>query len=530
MRPKSWAPVVTFAVLLAVYSLTLAPGVTLWDSGEFLAAIRTLGIPHPAGTPLYVLVAKCWSFLFAPVFGFARAVNLFSAVATAAAASLVTVLFARWTKDSAVGMCAGILSGVMSTIWLSATETEVYALALLLGIVMLWAADRSGTSGDSRWAMLLAYLTGLALSLHLSVLVALPAALVLALTERDGRFRLPRGRRRHDGRSAHQSPLRLALYATPLVLLGASCVLFLLIRARHDPAINQGNPSSLSALWDVITRKQYGARSLWPRSAPLYLQIGNLFEYGDWQLALGVSGEPGPSFWRTSVTLFYAALGVFGCMQHRRMDRRSWRAWAVLIVTASLGVILYLNLKTGPSFGRGLVPDINHEARERDYFFFFAFAGWGAWAALGAVRLAKRLPPALAAAPFVVAALPVVLNWSAVNRSALTEDVTARENALAIIAPLPRNAVMFAIGDNDTYPLWYLQQVEGIRRDVTVVTVPLLSAAWYRAELARRTGLLDASSPLEWQGESAAMESVRHSAAAIGRPVVSSPYFLRASR
>lgn len=530
MRPKTWAPLGTFAVLLAVYSLTLAPGVTLWDAGEFLAAIRTLGIPHPAGTPLYVLVAKCWSFLFAPVFGFARAVNLFSAAATAAAASLVTVLFARWTTDNAIGICAGILAGVMSTIWLSATETEVYGLALLLGIVMLWAADSSGTSGDSRWMMLLAYLTGLALSLHLSVLVVLPAALVLAFTGRDGGFHLPRGRRHHDGRSAHQSLLRLALYAAPLILLGASCILFLLVRATHDPAINQGNPSTLSALWDVITREQYGARSLLPRSAPLYLQIGNLFEYSDWQLALGVSGDPGPSFWRTSVTLLYAALGVFGCMQHRKLDRRSWRAWMALIFTGSLGVILYLNMKTGPSFGRGLVSDLNHEARERDYFFFFFFAAWASWTAVGAVRITKRLPPAPASIPFIIAALPIVLNWSAVNRSLLTEDVTARENALAIIAPFPRNAVMLAIGDNDTYPLWYLQQVEGVRRDVTVVTIPLLSAAWYRAELARRSGLLDASAPLGWRGESTAIESVRHHAASLGRPVVSSPYFLRASR
>lgn len=520
MKAKHAAPLLTFVVLLAVYSLTLAPGVTLWDAGEFLAAIRTLGIPHPAGTPLYVLVAKCWSFVFAPVFGFARAVNLFSAAATAAASAIITVLFARWTKDTAIGVCAGVLSGLMSTIWLSATETEVYALAFLLGMVLIVVADRSGRSGDLRWTMLLAYLAGLAWSLHLSALVALPAALFLAFTERDGRVRL--------GRGAHKSPLRLAIRAVPLAVLGASCVLFLLVRARHDPAINQGNPSTLSALWDVVTRKQYGARSLWPRSAPLYLQIGNLFEYGDWQLALGISGEPGPSFWRTGVTVLYAALAAFGCAQHRRIDRRSWRAWVVLFITASLGVILYLNMKTGPSYGHGLVAD--HEARERDYFFFFGFAAWAAWAAVGAVRLAKRLPVALASAPFIIAALPIVLNWSAVNRSSLAEDVTARENAISIIEPLPPNAVMLAIGDNDTYPLWYLQQVEGIRRDVTVVTVPLLSASWYRAELARRNRLLDRAAPSQWSGEALTLDSIRRHAAALGRPVVSSPYFAPAQR
>ncbi|HEV7836530.1 MAG TPA: DUF2723 domain-containing protein, partial [Gemmatimonadaceae bacterium] len=67
-------------LLLFVYMLTLAPSVTLWDSGEFLAAIHSLGIPHPPGTPLYVLLGKVWSMALGSVFGFARSINLLSAV------------------------------------------------------------------------------------------------------------------------------------------------------------------------------------------------------------------------------------------------------------------------------------------------------------------------------------------------------------------------------------------------------------------------------------------------------------------
>jgi hypothetical protein len=63
--------------------LTLAPGVTLWDSGEFLAAIRSFGVPHPPGTPLYVLIGKVWSMILGSAFGFARSINLLSAVCTA---------------------------------------------------------------------------------------------------------------------------------------------------------------------------------------------------------------------------------------------------------------------------------------------------------------------------------------------------------------------------------------------------------------------------------------------------------------
>jgi hypothetical protein len=79
--------------------LTLAPGVTPWDSGEFLAAIHALGIPHPPGTPLYVLLGKVWSMVFADVFGFARAINLLSAVCTALGCGILPGMLAKWTGD-----------------------------------------------------------------------------------------------------------------------------------------------------------------------------------------------------------------------------------------------------------------------------------------------------------------------------------------------------------------------------------------------------------------------------------------------
>jgi len=528
MTRRQAAPAVTFVLLLAVYSMTLAPGVTLWDSGEFLAAVKTLGIPHPAGTALFVLVSKCWSFAFAPILGFARSMNLFSAACTAAACGLIAALFARWTDDTVSGVCAGLVAGATSTIWLSATETEVYALAFLLGTLLLFVGDLAGRSGESRWALLSAYLAGLGWPLHLAALVVLPAAGLLIFSARSGSPRFPDIETHRGGRAAHRSHRRLIFAAILLAVAGASCALYLLVRARHDPAINQGNPSTLSALWDVVTRRQYGTRTLWPRSVPLYLQIGNLFEYADWQFALGLSDAPGPSPLRTAVTIIYAALGVYGCVIHRRKDRRSWRAWVLLLIAGSVGAILYLNLKAGPSYGAGFVSSDAHEARERDYFFFFAFAAWGAWAGVAIARLSKLVTPSLKSVPLFLAAIPFALNWNAVNRSSRSEDVMARESALGMLLPLPPRAVMLAIGDNDTYPLWYLQQVEHVRRDVTVVTIPLLSAAWYRAELARRHQLLDAGAPGRWDGPDAAIRSVRAHAATLARPVVSSP-FLRAA-
>ena len=85
--------------------------------------------------------------------------------------------------------------------------------------------------------------------------------------------------------------------------------------------------------------------------------------------------------------------------------------------------------------------------------------------------------------------------------------------------------MLLAAGDNDTYPLWYLQQVGGTRRDVTVVTVPLLAAEWYRAELARRYKLLDSAMVGRWSGSDSTVAVLTRRSYDQGRPVIRSPFF-----
>jgi hypothetical protein len=536
---RAWIPAAL--ILTVVYAATMAPTVTFWDAGEFIAAAHSLGIPHPPGTPLYIILLHTWGLPW-PNEAYAAATNLFSVFATIAAAALSSTLVFRWLQarwdDRAAlagATASAICAGTMFTAWSNATETEVYAASLALAAIMLFAAER-------RRERLVAYCFGLAAALHVSALVASPAAILLAATrdeELDWGIAL-----RLTGTAVaamaigtwnpwmgvvalgvmaaaicHPEPFRRGatngLGMTMLVILGASPLLFMLIRARFDPGINQGNPATLQAFFDVIARRQYELAPLWPRRAPTWLQLANWFEYADWQTALSLGPGVMPTIPRTTVTLAFAALAMVGALEHRRTNRRSWRAMLALFVAGTVGVTLYLNLRASPSFGWGVLPDgAMREARERDYFFVLGFWACGLWAGLGAVTLARRRGwPVIGGV--AVAAVPIALNWSAVNRRSEPDSRLALAVASGLVKALPEGTVLFVAGDNDTYPVWFGREVLGERPDVTLVTLPLIGASWYVEELLRRNPELSgARTP-----SGITSRTIADAARAAGRPV-----------
>ena len=548
---RPWIPAT--AVLAVVYASTVAPDVTFWDAGEFIAAAHSLGIPHPPGTPLFILLLHVWAIPWSDA-SYALATNLFSALSTVAAAGISASLVARWLAGEAnrefafgAAVAAAICAGSMSTAWSSATETEVYAVSLALSMIIVFAGDRAGNASDHRWRVCLAYCFGLAAALHVSALVAAPAAILLAASRRDEDFDwagaamlstaaiVAMGLGTASPLFAIAAGLGIAGWIVlvsrsgasvrgasrefagtlGLVVLGATPLLFMLIRARFDPGINQGNPATLGAFVDVIARHQYDLAPLWPRRAPLWLQVGNWFEYADWQSALSLGPTVIPTIPRTLVSIAFGGLAVAGFFAHRRADRRSWRAVLALFAAGSAGVTFYLNLRVSPSFGWGILPDgVTREARERDYFFILSFWAAGLWAGIGAVSLARnrRLPMAIGV---VVAGLTIALNWNAINRRPQPGASLAHSVANALVGTLPPRAVLFVAGDNDTYPIWYTREVLGLRPDVTVITMPLLGARWYSDEIERRSPELGSAATTGRHSAAAIAEAAR----AAGRPV-----------
>ena len=183
-----------FCISLLVYVLTLEPTLSLWDCGEFLTSAYKLEINHSPGAPLFMLIGRIFSLLsFGNPAKAAFAINLVSATSSAA-----TIIFLYWTivwliskleqsqgKNYPLALKFGAAAiGALSfaftdSFWFSAVEAEVYSLSSLFSAVVLWAATKWEREADqpnsSRWIILVFFLIGLSIGVHLLNLLVIPS-------------------------------------------------------------------------------------------------------------------------------------------------------------------------------------------------------------------------------------------------------------------------------------------------------------------------------------------------------------------
>jgi len=188
-----------FALSLILYLVTLAPTVTLVDSGELILAAHTSGVAHPPGFPLYVMLASLASYL--PFGEIAVRVHLLSAVCGSLAAGMMTLLsFELLTasgqldnltdriRSIAPPVFAGSLFAVSRTLWAYSTIAEVYALNTLLIVTVFWLIIGwrrrfLDNEPSSRRLYLAAFIFGLALGVHhVTVALMLPALAMLVFS------------------------------------------------------------------------------------------------------------------------------------------------------------------------------------------------------------------------------------------------------------------------------------------------------------------------------------------------------------
>jgi hypothetical protein len=486
-RPPYLAAFATFVAIFALYLATLAPTTAFWDTSEYIAAAKVLGIPHPPGNPLFVVLAHTFGLL--PLAeSYAVRINIFAAITSAAAAGLWFLVTERWLRGIVAhrwarygAAFAGVLVGATSwSVWNQSTVNEkvytvsLFFIALVMWLVVRWGDDKPGAHRD-RWLVLIAYLLALTSTNHLMGVLAVPALVVYVLWT--------------DWRVVTRPWVIAAIVVAALV--GVSLNHFWLpLRAGQYPPINEGEPVGLfsQALSEVLNRVQYGKPSLLERQATFGAQLGNFWQYFSWQFA-----RDWGAFAKVATGLF-SLLGLAGLWALWKSDRRAGLAGLALLSTLSVGLVFYMNFKYGYSMYPE-EPSLPREVRERDYFFIGSFAVFGAFVALGfgaimqaiANGLGNRVGTttrwALASAVLPIALIPVFGNRVTASRA---NETLARDFAHDILESVEPYGILITAGDNDTFPLWYAQEVERIRPDVTLANLSLMNTRWHLRQLRRR--------------------------------------------
>ncbi|MBV5303860.1 MAG: DUF2723 domain-containing protein [Chlorobium sp.] len=556
--------VVLFFVAEVLYLRTMAPTFSFWDCGEFIATAVTLGIPHPPGAPLFLLLGRLFSMI--PFFSDTGArVNLISTIASAATIMLTYLITVRlithyrksepdmWSLAEKVSAYGGAVIGALAlalsdSFWFNAVEAEVYALSSLFTALVVWLIlrwyEEDPEPGNERWLLLVMYIIGLSIGVHLlSLLAVFAVALLYYFKKYEVTFKsfalftfassalffliyiciikgLPMLLQltswwgfilflmllgygtwySHRNRMALLNTVLISLF---LIVIGYTSYGMISVRAQAGPPINENNPSTSGTFFSYLNRDQYGEMPLWPRrwspepahqyyyshySSDLdyflsYQMEKMYFRYFGWQFIGREHDMEGAGVDWSVLWGIPFLVGLVGAITH---FRRQWKMGLVvtaLFVLTGAALVVYLN-QTEP------------QPRERDYSYagsFFAFALWigigveSTWQWLGKrLKLVGRRPQVLFAALTVFAGLLLIngrmlqANYRMHNRSG---NYVPWDWAWNMLQSCEKDAILFTNGDNDTFPLWYLQEVERIRTDVRVVNLSLANTGWYLNQL-----------------------------------------------
>lgn len=149
----------SFLVPIAVYTLTLAPSVTLEDSGEYMAVAANMGVAHPPGAPLWCLLGHAATRV--PIGSIAQRTNFLSAVCGAFASLFLFLWLFEETRRWDIALAASGVAAFSRCIWGESVVTEVYSLNLMMIFLCLWLAGRWRRTGCPRWLMATALAGGL---------------------------------------------------------------------------------------------------------------------------------------------------------------------------------------------------------------------------------------------------------------------------------------------------------------------------------------------------------------------------------
>lgn len=343
------------------------------------------------------------------------------------------------------------------------------------------------------------------------VLKLMPLLIIIAAIY--GIFRSEREKRRI---------LNVSLLAALLVVLGYSTYTMILVRANSNPPINENNPNTLTRLVGYLNREQYGQQPSifnrrWDTSDAAHVQnyqnyssdfdffaryqFGHMFlRYVGWNF-VGRAGDVQdapvayigvPEGWFDGIRGYPARyfaipllVSLFGLWYQVKKDWKFGLAFLTLFIVMGPALAVYFNMA-------------QPQPRERDYFFvgaFFVMALWVGIGVSGLLELVADLVKDQKAKLYTAAGLSLIFflvlpfNMFAENRYSHDRhgNYVPFDYSYNILQSCRKDAILFTNGDNDTFPLWYLQEVMGVRTDIRIVNLSLLNTDWYILQLKNET-------------------------------------------
>jgi tetratricopeptide (TPR) repeat protein len=458
-------------VSLSVYLFTLAPTITFGDSGELATAAYTLGVAHPPGYPLWLILAKLFSFI--PIGGPAYRLTLMSALLSAAAVGTLSLVISRTLpkvcarvisreafESPVAGMIVGSASATATLVlafspsfWHNAIVTEVYALNnLLICLILLLLAIWGENPKRNGLLFAVSLLFGAGQANHQTLLLMGPAIGAFVFLVRPRALLAP----------------KLIFGCAGLFFLGLSLYLYLPIRALALPPINWGDPSTWETFWFHFTRGQYRVIDVVRPISVFMPQVKFFFASIAAEslmpilllpalLAVGFTSKEGRRWLLFTPAVFICTGVVFTIIANTELDLNAQDMLIVYFLPAYIIVAIWVG------YGIGAIGLLALRASRR-----------------------LRLEPVPATIVAVLWLLLPVSNVALNNaRVSMRGHDFGRLYGETLMNGLPHGSVLLTGTDSAYSIAMYMKWVEGRRRDISILTINRLSEKSYAAEALR---------------------------------------------
>lgn len=441
------AAVVT-VLAASLYFLTAARDIVVGDTPELITAAAALGVAHPPGYPLFTMLGHFFSLI--PVGSIPFRVNLFSVVCDSIAAGVVYLITQRLTKSHRAGGVSALLLAVNPIFWEWSLAAEVFPLNnLLAAVLILLLIGWSDEAGPDGLLIAASFVFGLGLTNQLTIVLLFPAFCFILWRRRSDLFPRP----------------KLAVIGAVAFLIGLVPYAYIPWASSQHPVYNWGDVLSFQDLIRLVTRKGYGSLNL--VSTPGY-----------------TGGSPWPRLFAFTIS-FVSAFGlliIIGAVRAFREARSYF--WFTLIAFVFVGPffiwITNLNLTAAPSALFVL-----------QRFFLLSqvvlapLVGFAVVALAEFVARTAGIRSSRAAQIATTACLACVLIYVASHyrRLDLSKNAIARRFGEDAFHLAPSNSILLVTGDGFAFPMLYLQKIEHVRSDVTLVVLPMLLGEWYARQL-----------------------------------------------